>query len=68
MYVHTCTFSKVIFLPVIGGQLATSDIRHRCDPTALVLPIPNGAGHLQHAQDTSIPKMRENMFRLYLTY
>lgn len=33
------------FLPVIGGQLTASDIRHRCDPTALILPISNGTGY-----------------------
>ena len=44
--------------PVIGGQLAASDIRHRCDPTALVLPISNGTRYLQHAQDTPISKMK----------
>lgn len=47
--------------PVIGGQLTASDIRHRCDPTALVLPISNGTGYLQHTQDTPISKMRGTM-------
>lgn len=45
-------------LPVIGGQLAASDVWHGGDPTALVLPVPNGAGHLQHTQDTPVPKTR----------
>lgn len=43
-------------LPVIGGQLAASDIWHGSDSTALVLAIPNGAGYLQYAQDTPVPK------------
>lgn len=42
--------------PVIGGQLAASDVGHRGDPTALVLPVPDGARHLQHTQHTSVPK------------
>lgn len=45
-------------LPVVGGQLAASDVRHRRHPAALVLPIPDGAGHLQHAQDAPVPETR----------
>ena len=45
-------------LPVVGGQLAASDVRHRSDPAALVLPVPDGAGHLQHTQDTPVPAAR----------
>lgn len=59
---HICACGRVI-LPVIGGQLAAPDIWHRSDPTALVLPIPNGAGHLQHTQDTAVPKMRGKHIR-----
>lgn len=53
---HVCACGAL--LPVIGGQLAASDVWHRSDPAALVLPIPNGAGHLQHTQDTPVPKTR----------
>lgn len=45
-------------LPVVGGQLTASDVWHRSDPAALVLPVPDGAGHLQHTQDTPIPAAR----------
>ena len=47
-------------LPVVGGQLAAPDVWYGGDPTALVLPVPNGAGHLQHTQDTPVPRTRGN--------
>lgn len=53
-------------LPVVGGQLAASDVWHRSDPTALVLPVPDGAGHLQHAQDTPVPAARGRHIRPHL--
>lgn len=56
MCVHACVPGAL--LPVIGGQLAASDVWHGGDPTALVLPVPNGTGHLQHTQDTPVPKTR----------
>lgn len=64
---YTNAFGDHLLLPVIGGQLTASDIRHRCDPTALVLPISNGTGYLQHAQDTPISKMRGTMSDSHLT-
>lgn len=67
LYVYTHAFSDHLLLPVIGGQLAASDIRHRCDPTTFVLPISNGTRYLQHAQDSPISKMRGTTSDAHLT-
>lgn len=42
-------------LPVVVCELAAFDIWHRDDTTAFVLAIPNGAGNLQHSQNSAVP-------------
>lgn len=59
-------------LPVIVCELAAFDIWHRDNTTAFVLAIPNGAGNLQHSQDSSVPAQGKKTLRalptpVYLT-
>lgn len=42
-------------LPVIVHELAAFDVWHGDNTAALVLAIPDGAGNLQHSQDSAIP-------------
>lgn len=42
-------------VPVIVHELAAFDVWHRDNTAAFVLPIPDGAGNLQHSEDSAIP-------------
>lgn len=50
-------------LPVIVCELAAFDIWHRDNTTAFVLPVPDGAGNLQHSQHSSVPAQGKKTLR-----